>query len=115
MDLEKILCMGGNKKKPAASSDKTSNAGKASETKNVKKEETKKNVKSQQKISVVIDDAQGKKALQGMKAITPQALARAAGIKVSVANNFIKQLELKGIIRAKGGYSGHRVYQMLGA
>jgi small subunit ribosomal protein S25e len=107
--------MGGNKKKPSTSSDKTSNAGKGSETKNVKKEESKKNVKSPQKISVLIDDDQGKKALQGMKAITPQALARAAGIKVSVANNFIKQLELKGIIKAKGGYSGHRIYQMLGA
>ena len=105
--------MGGNKKKPVASSDKTSTGGKTPETKNVKKEESKKNIKSQQKISVVIDDAQGKKALQGMKAITPQALARVSGIKVSVANNFIRQLELKGIIKARGGYSGHRVYQML--
>ena len=88
---------------------------KVQKQKTSRKKKPKKMSNRSKKISVVIDDAQGKKALQAMKAITPQALARAAGIKISVANNFIKQLELKGIVKARGGYSGHRVYQMLGA
>jgi small subunit ribosomal protein S25e len=48
-----------------------------------------------------------------MKAITPQELARNAGVKISVANAFIKSLESKGIVKCVGGYSGHKVYQLV--
>jgi small subunit ribosomal protein S25e len=48
-----------------------------------------------------------------MKAITPQGFARASGVKVSVANSYIKSLESKGIIRNVGGYSGHKVYRLV--
>ncbi len=48
-----------------------------------------------------------------MKAITIQGVARAAGVKISVANAYIKSLEAKGIVKSVGGYSGHRVYQLI--
>jgi small subunit ribosomal protein S25e len=53
------------------------------------------------------------KAIQGMKAITIQGVARNVGVKISIANVFIKSLEAKGIVKAEGGYSGHKVYQMI--
>jgi small subunit ribosomal protein S25e len=48
-----------------------------------------------------------------MKSITCQALARNVGVKISVANSFIKSLEERGVVKAVGGYSGHRVYQVI--
>jgi small subunit ribosomal protein S25e len=48
-----------------------------------------------------------------MKAITIQGVARNVGVKISIANAFIKSLEAKGIVKAEGGYSGHKVYQMI--
>ena len=48
-----------------------------------------------------------------MRAVTTQALARSIGVKVSVANNFIKMLESKEAIKQSGGYSGHRIYKMV--
>jgi small subunit ribosomal protein S25e len=53
------------------------------------------------------------KAIQGMKSITSQGLARNVGVKISVANSFIKSLEVRGIVKPVGGYSGHRVYQVV--
>jgi small subunit ribosomal protein S25e len=46
-----------------------------------------------------------------MKAITVHSFARTLGVKISVANNFLKNLENKNIIKVIGGYSGHRIYQ----
>lgn len=102
--------MGGNKKKPSQSS-----ANKSQENKGNKKEEVKKTPKVQQKqrLSVLIEDAQGLKALDNMKAITVQSFARSLGVKISVANNYLKNLENKNMIRSIGGYSGHRIYQKI--
>lgn len=102
--------MGGNKKKPSQSS-----ANKSQENKGNKKEEVKKTPKVQQKqrLSVLIEDAQGLKALDNMKAITVQSFARSLGVKTSVANNYLKNLENKNMIRSIGGYSGHRIYQKI--
>ena len=102
--------MGGNKKKPSQSS-----ANKSQENKGNKKEEVKKTPKVQQKqrLSVLIEDAQGLKALDNMKAITVQAFARSLGVKISVANNYLKNLENKNMIKSIGGYSGHRIYQKI--
>ena len=52
------------------------------------------------------------KVIGSMKAITIHALARTLGVKISVANNFVKSLENKNIIKSVGGYSGHKVYQI---
>ena len=108
--------MGGNKKKPASASDKGSQGGPGGgEVKSG--EEKKKSPKPQQKqkLAVLVEEPAGMKAIQGMKAVTPQALARNVGVKISVANSFIKSLEAKGMLKPAGGYSGHRVYQLVKA
>ncbi|MBA3977418.1 MAG: MarR family transcriptional regulator [Nitrosopumilus sp.] len=104
--------MGGNKKKPTQS-----NASKSQENKNTNKEDTKKTTTSKphqkQKLSVLIEENSGMKAIGSMKAITVQGLARNLGVKISVANNYIKNLENKNIIRNVGGFSGHKIYQKI--
>ncbi len=106
--------MGGNKKKPAGGSEKNTQSG-PGQTENKSNVEKKTSSKPQQKqkLAVTIEESQGVKAIQGMKAITTQGVARNIGVKISVANAFIKSLEAKGIVRAEGGYSGHRVYQLI--
>ncbi len=103
--------MGGNKKKPTQS-----NASKSQDNKNVKKEEVKKTTskpQQKQKLSVLIEENQSLKAIDAMKVITVQNVARTLGVKISVANNFIKNLENKNIVKNVGGYSGHKIYQKL--
>ena len=101
--------MGGNKKKPTQS-----NTSNTQDKGNVKKEDTKKTTSpkthQKQKLSVLIEENQGMKSIGSMRAITSHGLARALGVKISVANSFIKNLENKNIVRNVGGYSGHRVY-----
>ncbi len=107
--------MGGNKRKSLGSSDKTVQVGPGGAEIKQTGEEKKKGPKPQQrqKLAVVVEEPAGMKALQGMKAITTQALARHIGVKTSVAGAFIRSLEQKGVIRSVGGYSGHRVFQMV--
>lgn len=107
--------MGGNKKKPVGASDKNVQTGPGGAEIKSTGEEKKKAPKPQQKqkLAVLIEEQAGMKTIQGMKSITTQAVARNAGVKISVANAFIKSLEAKGILRAAGGYSGHRVYQLV--
>jgi small subunit ribosomal protein S25e len=120
--------MGGVKKKPIGSSEKTaSSAGPAAaDAKAQKKGDSKKGgggtgsagsgggkTQSKQKLSVLVEESHGKRALQNMKALTIQGFARAVGVKISVANAYIKSLEAKGIVKSTGGYSGHRVYQVI--
>jgi small subunit ribosomal protein S25e len=72
--------------------------------------EEKKKPQQKQRLAVTIDEIQGMKAIQNMKAITVQSVAKAAGVKISVANSLVKTLEAKGVVKKVGGYSGHRVY-----
>lgn len=106
------LIMGGNKKKSSQS-----NASKSQENKGGKKEEVKKTpaakTQQKQKLSVLIEEAQGLRTLDSMRAITVHSFAKTLGVKISVANNFLKNLESKNIIKPIGGYSGHRIYQKL--
>ena len=106
--------MGGVKKKPVGSSAKnrdTSAASGSSQSQAQKKDDSKRASGGRQKLSVAIEEAAGKNALQHMKAITVQALARNLGVKISVANSFIRTMEAKGAVKPVGGYSGHRIYQ----
>jgi small subunit ribosomal protein S25e len=108
--------MGGAKKKPVRSSVKnkdstTASGTNQSQSQTQKIEDSKKSTGSKQKLSVAIEEAAGRRALQSMKAITVQALARNLGVKISVANSFIRIMEAKGSVKAAGGYSGHRIYQ----
>ena len=111
--------MGGMKKKPVGSTDKanttTATTTQAGDTKTGKKEDPKKigaKPQQRQKLSVYVEESQGMKSLQSMKAITIQSFARASGVKISVANAFVKSLEAKGLVKSVGGYSGHRVYKL---
>jgi small subunit ribosomal protein S25e len=108
--------MGGAKKRPVGSSAKNKDSNTASgsnQAQTQKKEDSKKSFGSKQKLSVAIEEAAGRKALQNMKAITVQALARNLGVKISVANSFIRTMETKGSVKLAGGYSGHRIYQFV--
>ena len=108
--------MGGNKQKSTGSSDNVNNNAQGGDTKASKKEDSKKTGAKQQqrqKLSVLVEEPQGVKLLQTMKAITIQGFARSAGVKISVANSFIRSAESKGIVRNVGGYSGHRVYELV--
>ena len=108
--------MGGNKKKPFGSEKSAQSSGPGG-SKLVTKEETKKplgKAQQKQKLSVLVEESQGRRAIQGTKAITIQGVARVLGVKISVANAYIKSLETKGIVKSVGGYSGHRVYQLIG-
>jgi small subunit ribosomal protein S25e len=103
--------MGGVKKKPVGSSGKNKDSSTASGSNQAQKEDSKKSSVRKQKLSVAIEEATGRKALQNMKAITVQALARNLGVKISVANSFIRAMEARGSVKLAGGYSGHRIYQ----
>ncbi len=105
--------MGGNKKKAVGASDKTVQTGPGGAEIKPSDEKKKSPKPQRQKLAVTVEEAAGMKAIQNMKAITIQGLARNVGVKISVANTFIRSLEAKGVVKPVGGYSGHRVYQMV--
>ena len=110
--------MGGMKKKPVGSGAKnkdssTPSSSSQAQSQAQKKEDSKKLSGSKQKLSVAIEEAAGRRALQNMKAITVQALARNLGVKISVANSFVRTMEARGLVKLAGGYSGHRIYQLV--
>lgn len=101
------VTMGGAKKRSIGSQEKTSKDTPAAD------EKTKKGpIKQKQKSLIVIEEHQGLKTIKSMKPITSQGLARSMGVKISVANSFLRSLESKGILRPIGGYSGHRIYEL---
>jgi small subunit ribosomal protein S25e len=110
--------MGGAKKRPVGSNAKnkgstTASSSNQAQSQTQKKEDSKKSSGGRQKLSVAIEETAGRKALQNMKAITVQALARNLGVKISVANSFIRTMETRGSVKLAGGYSGHRIYQLV--
>ena len=104
--------MGANKKRSSTSSEKTASAG-IGEKKERKEDRAEDRGTQKQKLAVFVEESQGRKTLQSMKAITAQGFAKASGVKISAANSFIKSLELKGVLTSVGGYSGHRVYKLI--
>jgi small subunit ribosomal protein S25e len=104
--------MGGAKKKSLGSQEKTSKDSPVADDK-AKKGEKKGVFKQKQKSLIVIEESQGLKTLKNMKPITSQALARSMGVKISVANLFLRSVESKGAVRSIGGYSGHRIYELV--
>ena len=107
--------MGGDKKKAGGSPDKKGvqlGPGGA-EIKPAAEEKKKAKPQQKQRLAVVVEEPAGMKAIQGMKSITAQGLARNVGVKISVATSFIKSLEQKGVVKSIGAYSGHRVYQVV--
>lgn len=104
--------MGGVKKKTISSS-KATGQQPSDGTNKPKKDETKPQIKSQRhKSSVIIEDINDISILKGMKAITVQSISKVLGVKISIANNYIRNLESKGTVKFIGGYSGHKVYSL---
>jgi small subunit ribosomal protein S25e len=99
--------MGGAKKTTTASKDKS--AG----TKDTKKSKKDKGESGPRKaeITVMVNEQQAMKIIQGSKVVTVQDLARQTGVKISAANRFLKEAAIKGTVKKVGGYSGHRLYQ----
>ena len=103
--------MGGVKKKTLSSTKATGQQPSDGPTNKPKKDENKPAFKSQKhKSSVIIEDINDPSIVRGMKAITVQSLSKALGVKISIANNYIRNLESKGLVKLVGGYSGHKVY-----
>lgn len=103
--------MGGTKKKSSNTSTKPQDSN--SQAGEGKKDKKDKGPQQKAKISVVLNEGQGMKILGDLKAITPQALARNTGVKISVANTFIQSQESKGTVKYVGGYSGHKIYRLI--
>tara|TARA_Y100000780_G_scaffold224652_1_gene236267 strand:- start:1141 stop:1530 length:390 start_codon:yes stop_codon:yes gene_type:complete len=103
--------MGGTKKKSSNTSTKPQ--GSNSQAGEGKKDKKDKGSQQKARISVVLNEGQGMKILADLKAITPQALARNTGVKISVANTFIQSQESKGTVKYVGGYSGHKIYRLI--
>jgi small subunit ribosomal protein S25e len=102
--------MGGVKKKTLSSS-KSTGQQPSEGTNKLKKNDPKPQIKSQKhKSSVLIEDINDVSILKGMKAITVQSISKVLGVKISIANNYLRNLESKGILKLIGGYSGHKVY-----
>lgn len=103
--------MGGVKKKTLSSTKSSEQQPSDATTNKPKKDENKPTVRSQKhKSSVIIEDINDTSIVRGMKAITVQSLSKVLGVKISIANNYIRNLESKGLIKFVGGYSGHKVY-----
>jgi len=97
--------MGGAGKKSVSAEAKRQLKEQGTEKEKGKKEEKTKG-------SINIDKKQVIGMLPTLKAITPQAVARSTGARVSVANSLLKELEKEGIIKRFGGYNGHYVYRI---
>ena len=102
--------MGGAKKKSIGNQEKTTKDTPAADDKTKKGE--KKGPFKQKQTLIAIEEAQGLKTIKNMKPITSQSLARSMGVKISIANSFLRSLESKGVLKTIGGYSGHRIYEL---
>ncbi|MCA9827498.1 MAG: MarR family transcriptional regulator [Nitrosopumilus sp.] len=99
--------MGGAKKTTTATKDK-STAPK--DTKKGKKDKGESGPRKAE-ITVMVNEQQAMKIIQGSKVVTVQDLARQTGVKISAANKFLKESAIKGTVKRVGGYSGHYLYQ----
>lgn len=91
----------------------TTNKDKSAGTKDSKKSKKDKGEGGPRKaeITVMVNEQQAIKIIQGSKVITVQDLARQTGVKISAANRFLKESAIKGTVKRVGGYSGHHLYQ----
>ena len=99
--------MGGAKKPTAAKTDKPAGS---KDSKKGKKDKGEGGPKKAE-ITVMVNEQQAMKIIQGAKVITVQDLARQTGVKISAANRFLKESAEKGTVKRVGGYSGHHLYQ----
>jgi small subunit ribosomal protein S25e len=99
-----------------AGAKKTTNVTKSNPAKDSKKGKKDKGESSgvrKAEITVMLNEQQAMKVIQNSKVVTVQDLARQTGVKISAANAFLKQSEIKGTVKKVGGYSGHYLYQVV--
>lgn len=98
--------MGGAKKPSPAKQEKSQTR----DSKKGKKDKTDSGPKKAE-ITVILNEEQAMKFINGAKVVTIHDLARQTGVKISTANAFLRESEKKGLIKRVGGYSGHYIYQ----
>jgi small subunit ribosomal protein S25e len=99
-----------------AGAKKTTNVTKSNPAKDSKKGKKDKGESTgvrKAEITVMVNEQQAMKIIQNSKVVTVQDLARQTGVKISAANAFLKQSEIKGTVKKVGGYSGHYLYQVV--
>ena len=99
--------MGGAKKPTVAKTDKPVGS---KDSKKGKKDKGESGPKKAE-ITVMVNEQQAMKIIQGAKVVTVQDLAKQTGVKISAANRFLKESAEKGTVKRVGGYSGHYLYQ----
>ena len=102
--------MGGTKKVTAAKQEKTQDSKNAKDSKKSRKDKGEGGPRKAE-ITVMVNEKEAIKIIQGAKVMTAHDLARQTGVKVSAANVFLKESTKKGLIKRVGGYSGHHIYQ----
>jgi small subunit ribosomal protein S25e len=105
--------MGGTKKKPLASMEKTQTS--EDEEDKSKKKTTKEAGRptERKRVDVLLPklgDQEFMKSLSPLKAITIYGAAKNLGVSASVAKTVITSLEGKGLLTRVGGFSGHYVW-----
>lgn len=105
--------MGGDKKKSAASMEKSQDSDKAKESGAGKGKKDKKGEKSERKaeITVILGEDQALKLIKSNNYLTIQELAKQTGVKISAANACLTGLLKKGSVKRAGGFAGHWIYQ----
>ena len=69
--------------------------------------------KQQALIAPKMDEKQLVKTLGPLKAITVYGTARALGLNAAIAQQTLRNLESKNVLRRVGGYSGHYIYALV--
>ena len=98
----------GGAKKPSPTKQEKSQTGR--DPKKTKKKKADSGPKKAE-ITVLVDEQQAMKIIQGSKLVTVHELARQTGVKISAANAFLRDSEAKGAIKKISGHSGHHIYK----
>ena len=102
--------MGGSKKTSPAKQDKAQNSKDTKDTKKGRKEKGESGPRKAE-VTVMVNEKEAMKIIQGSKVLTVHDLARQTGVKISAANAFLIDSTKKGLVKRVGGYSGHHIYQ----
>ncbi|MEM1985633.1 MAG: hypothetical protein QXG36_04685 [Nitrososphaeria archaeon] len=104
--------MGGVKKRPVTAQEKAQARQEAEEAAKAKQKKTvQAKTKSEEFRPKIFDEANAINQIKNIKALTLYSVARALNVPASIANQFLKSLESKGIIAKAGGFSGHYIYK----
>ena len=102
--------MGGTKKVTAAKQEKTQESKNTKDSKKGRKDKGEGRPRKAE-VTVMVNEKEAIKIIQGSKVVTCHDLARQTGVKISAANAFLIESTKKGLVKRVGGYSGHHIYQ----